>query len=73
MGYSDRVDDADEKGSCIWLKANGAEIVDIEFPKAENYEAASYEVMLYEFKDGLNKYFAGLGDDAPVKNLHRAY
>ena len=28
-----------------------------------------FEVMLYEFKDGLNKYFAGLGSDASVKSL----
>ena len=34
-----------------------------------NTDDASFEVMLYEFKDGLNKYFTGLGDDAPVKNL----
>jgi amidase len=26
-------------------------------------------VLLYEFKDGLNKYFAGLGNDTPVKSL----
>jgi len=25
--------------------------------------------MLYEYKDGLNKYFASLGENAPVKNL----
>jgi amidase len=25
--------------------------------------------MLYEFKDGLNKYFTGLGNEAPVKSL----
>ena len=25
--------------------------------------------MLYEFKDGLNKYFASLGENAPVKSL----
>ena len=24
---------------------------------------------MYEFKDGLNKYFAGSGTDSPVKNL----
>jgi amidase len=53
----------------VWLKANGAQVVDIEFPKGENYEDASYEVMLYEFKDGLNNYFAGLGSDSPVKSL----
>jgi amidase len=68
MGYSDRVDDL-MNNAVVLLKANGAEIIDIELPKSENYEAASYEVMLYEFKDGLNKYFTGLGDDAPVNNL----
>lgn len=52
-----------------YLKANGAEVVEIEFPKVENYEDASFQVMLYEFKDGLNKYFAGLGNDTPVKSL----
>ena len=51
------------------LKSNGAEVIEIEFPKGENYGDASFEVMLYEFKDGLNKYFASLGDNAPVKNL----
>jgi amidase len=25
--------------------------------------------MLYEFKDGLNRYFAGLGDNIPVRNI----
>ncbi len=29
----------------------------------------SFEIMLFEFKDGLNKYFASLGPDAPVKNV----
>ena len=32
-------------------------------------ENDSFQVMLYEFKDGLNKYLAGLGNAAPVKNL----
>ena len=63
MGFSDKVDTLMNKAvEC--LKANGAEVIEIEFPKGENYEDASFEVMLYEFKDGLNKYFAGLGDDA---------
>ena len=58
MGFSDKVDTLMNKAIAD-LKAGGAEVVDIEFPKAENYEDASFQVLLYEFKDGLNKYFAG--------------
>jgi len=68
MGFSDKVDTLLNK-TVAYLKANGAEVVEIEFAKGENYEDASFEVMLYEFKDGLNKYFAGLGDGTPVKSL----
>ena len=68
MGFSDGVDTLMNE-SVRWLRANGAEIIDIEMPEESKYGNASFEVMLYEFKDGLNKYFAGLGDDAPVKNV----
>jgi len=68
MGFSDKVDTL-LINTVAFLKANGAAVVEIEFPKGENYEDASFEVMLYEFKDGLNKYFEGLGSDAPVKSL----
>ena len=68
MGFSDKVDTLMNK-TIAYIKANGAEVIEIEFPKGANYEDASFEVMLYEFKDGLNKYFAGPGSDSPVKNL----
>ena len=68
MGFSDKVDTLMNK-AISYLKANGSEVVDVEFPKTGNYEDASYTVLLYEFKDGLNKYFAGPGSDAPVKDL----
>ncbi len=68
MGFSDKVDTLMYK-AVAYLKGNGAEVVDVEFPKTKNYEDASFDVMLYEFKDGLNKYFAGLGKNAPVKNI----
>jgi amidase len=68
MGFSDKVDSLLIK-TVANLKANGAEVVEIEFPKGENYEDASFEVMLYEFKDGLNKYFASLGAETPVNNI----
>ncbi|HKK42794.1 MAG TPA: amidase [Bacteroidales bacterium] len=68
MGFSDKVDTLMYK-AVRWLRANGAEVIDIKFPATANYEDASFDVLLYEFRDGLNKYLAGLGDDAPVKNL----
>jgi len=68
MGFSDKVDTLMKKAIAD-LKANGAEIIEIEMPKTANYEEASFEVMLYEFKDGLNKYFAGLPDSIKVRSL----
>jgi amidase len=67
-GFSDKVDTLFNK-AVNWLKANGAEVVEIEFLKGEKYGDASFNVMLYEFKDGLNKYFAGLSTDARVRSL----
>lgn len=51
------------------LEAQGAEVVEIEKVTGENVGGDSYQVLLYEFKDGLNKYFESLGEDAPVKNM----
>ncbi len=68
LGFNDRVDTLMKK-TIAYLKANGAEVIDIEFPKTDNYEEASYQVLLYEFKDGLNRYFAGPGSDSPVRNI----
>ena len=33
------------------------------------FDDAELDVLLYEFKDGLNKYLASLGANAPVKTL----
>jgi len=68
MGFSDNVDSLTNQ-TVLWLKANGADVIEIEMPKESEYDNASYQVMLYEFKDGLNRYFASLGEDAPVKNI----
>jgi amidase len=54
----------------IWLKSQGAEVVVLKEALGEKIEHASMEVMLYEFKDGLNRYFTGLSGDVPVKSLH---
>jgi amidase len=68
MGFSDNIDTLMNK-AVAFLKSNGAEVVDIEFPKVPNYEDASSTVMLYEFRDGLNKYLRETGADSPVKNI----
>jgi amidase len=68
MGFSDKVDTLMQKAIAD-LKAGGAEVVEIKFPETENYEDPSYQVLLYEFKDGLNKYFEGHKKDMKVKNL----
>ena len=43
------------------LKANGATLVDVEFATNGKFGEAEYEVLLYEFKEDLNKYLAARG------------
>ncbi len=51
------------------LRRAGAEIVEVELSAMKELGDAEFEVLLYEFKAGLNAYFAGLGPDAPVPTL----
>ena len=52
------------------LKEQGAVLVDpTEIPSLTKIGDAEYEVMLYEFKDGLNAYLASLGVSTPVHTL----
>lgn len=51
------------------LKEEGVEVVELSRVVEPKADQNSLEVMLYEYKDGLNKYFASLGPDAPIKNL----
>ncbi len=51
------------------IKSEGAEIVEIDRISVPEVNHNAFEVMLYEFKHGLNKYFESLGPDAPVKNI----
>ncbi|HPT20721.1 MAG TPA: amidase [Bacteroidales bacterium] len=68
MGFSDKVDTLMFK-AIAYMKANGAEVIEVDIPKTEDLGDAALNVLLYEFKDGLNKYFARLGNEAPVKSL----
>lgn len=51
------------------FESAGASIVEVEQIMDRGTSSRSYEVLLYEFKDGLNAYLAGLGEDAPVRDL----
>jgi len=52
------------------MQAAGAEITDLgEFPDFNKANDPEMEVLLYEYKDGLNAYFATLGPASPIKSL----
>ncbi len=60
FGRNDKVDKLIEPHLQV-LKDGGATLVDVTFPKLQNFGDAEYEVLLYEFKEDLNKYLAGRG------------
>lgn len=52
------------------MQQRGAVIVDpVELSAMKELENSELEVLLYEFKDGLNAYLGALGPAAPVKSL----
>lgn len=65
-GYQPDLDAAFERALAV-LKASGATLVDVKIPTAGQWGDAEFEVLLYEFKDGLNRYLADSG--APVASL----
>lgn len=68
MGTSYRVDTLMYQNIRL-LESKGATVIPIERISETNIGGDSYQVLLYEFKDGLNRYFASLGDNAPVKSI----
>jgi amidase len=52
------------------LEQAGATLIELDLISQENPGGNSYQVMLYEFKDGLNKYFRSLGEDTPVSDIN---
>ncbi|MCP9766347.1 amidase [Lacihabitans sp. LS3-19] len=52
-----------------YMKSQGAEFVDVSTLGTKDTGKSSFEVLLYEFKDGLNKYFAGLNPNQKIKNI----
>ena len=51
------------------IRGQGTEIVEIDELIIGDLWKYELEVFLYEYKDGLNKYFKSLGPNAPIKNL----
>ncbi len=51
------------------LEAQGATLIEIDQIGGQGVGGDSFQVLLYEFKDGLNHYFSSLGPDAKVKNM----
>jgi len=52
-----------------FLKSQGVEIIEIDEISTGKVGYYSFEIMLYEYKDGLNKYFQSLGSRAPIKSI----
>jgi amidase len=52
-----------------FIRSQGAEVIEIDNIYSREVSSLSFQVLLYEFKDGLNKYFASLGENAPVKSV----
>jgi amidase len=69
FGFNDAVDKL--MGDCIdIMKKRGATIIDpADIPTQGKFDDSELEVLLYEFKAGLNSYLASLGPRAPVKSL----
>lgn len=68
LGKLKEVDAIVEK-QVAFLKNQGATIIEITEIGSPEVGQLSFDVMLFEYKDGLNKYFASLGENARIKSL----
>ncbi|MDQ3141645.1 MAG: amidase [Bacteroidota bacterium] len=67
LGFHDKVDTLMMQ-AVRFMKDQGAMVIEIE-SRLDDIDEESFDVLLYEFKEGVNKYFASLGTDAPIKSL----
>jgi len=68
-GFNDAVDARFDEAIAA-LRSAGATVVDpVKLTTAGKFDVAEETVLDYEFKAGINAYFASLGADAPVKSL----
>ncbi len=68
FGISYKVDSV-MNTSVDFLKSQGVEIIEIDEILTEETENSSFQILLYEYKDGLNKYFESLGENASLKGI----
>ncbi len=68
MGFHYKVDSLFMK-TADFIRGQGAGVIELDYELPSAVGDAEFQVLLYEFKDGLNKYFQGLGPEAPVKSL----
>lgn len=69
MGFHEGVDRVME-AAFEAMREQGATIVDLDYPEEwRGLGDAAYEVLLYEFKDGVNKYLKGAKPESGVKTL----
>ena len=52
-----------------YMKSQGAEVVEISEITNSRVDKFENEIMLYEYKDGLNNYFRSLGPTASIKSI----
>lgn len=69
FGGDPRVDRLMEQALDV-MRQQGAEIIDpVEMPTWEDFDGTPYQVMLYEFKAGMETWLAGLGESTDLKTL----
>jgi amidase len=69
FGFNDRVDQL-MNTAIDTMKKQGAEIIDpADIPTHGKFDDTEFDVLLFEFKEDLNKYLASLGPGAPVRSL----
>ena len=68
FGFHEEVDKRMEEAIQL-MKDRGATLIDLEEITPNGQGQAGFDVLLYEFKDGVNKYLAGVQSELPVKTL----
>ncbi|MES2796933.1 MAG: amidase [Bacteroidota bacterium] len=68
FGVNFKVDELMNK-AVEFIKSAGATVIEIEKITTQSQNNNSFEVMLFEYKEGLNNYFKSLGPNAKIKNL----
>lgn len=68
LHINERVDALVYKAVSV-LEKNGATVIPIDQINSPKTRDHSLQVMIHEYKDGLNDYFTSLGEESPIKSL----